>query len=51
MIGSTRACSGASHGGRSPAKCSSITPKKRSSEPRMARWIITGRREEPAESM
>ena len=38
----TTTCSGASHSGKCPAKFSISTPVKRSSEPKMARWIITG---------
>ena len=42
-IGSTTACTGASHTGSSPARCSIRIPMKRSKEPNSARWIITGR--------
>ena len=42
-IGITRACTGASHVGKAPAKCSIRMPMNRSSEPMIARWIITGR--------
>ena len=38
----TAACTGDSHSGKWPAKCSINMPVKRSSEPKMARWIITG---------
>ena len=42
-IGSTRACSGASHSGKSPPVFSMRIPRKRSIDPVIARWIITGR--------
>ena len=40
---STVTCTGASHSGNAPAKCSVSTPMNRSMEPKGARWIITGR--------
>mmetsp|Transcript_14541 Transcript_14541/g.43710 ORF Transcript_14541/g.43710 Transcript_14541/m.43710 type:complete len:214 (-) Transcript_14541:1274-1915(-) len=43
VTGASRICSGASHSGRSPAVDSMSTPKKRSMEPKMARWIMMGR--------
>jgi hypothetical protein len=37
LIGSTRTCSGASHTGKSPAKCSIRIAMKRSNDPLTAR--------------
>ena len=42
VIGSTRTCSGASHVGNAPAKCSMRIAMNRSNEPLTARWITTG---------
>ena len=42
-IGITRTCSGASHTGNAPAKCSIRIAMNRSNEPLTARWITTGR--------
>jgi len=43
LIGSTRTCSGASHTGNAPAKCSIRNPTNRSIDPNGARCTITGR--------
>ena len=39
----TRTCSGASHTGNAPAKCSIRIAMNRSNEPLTARWMTTGR--------
>ena len=39
----TFTCTGASQVGKAPAKCSVMTPMKRSMEPRTTRCIMTGR--------
>ena len=50
-IGINFACTGASQAGKAPAKCSMITPRKRSVEPVTARWMTTGVRGWPSSGM
>ena len=43
VMGRTFTCTGFSHTGKAPAKCSVMTPMNRSMEPSTTRWIMTGR--------
>mmetsp|Transcript_34527 Transcript_34527/g.56452 ORF Transcript_34527/g.56452 Transcript_34527/m.56452 type:complete len:247 (+) Transcript_34527:413-1153(+) len=48
VTGSRRICTGDSHSGKSPALFSTRMPKKRSSDPKIARWTMTGRLRSPS---